>query len=198
MAKELAGRFTADGIDLAKVTFERRGDLRYVGQGYELKVPFPDGTIDDNGAGQGLRGLPRDPSPRIRPSLRRLRHRDREPAAGRCRQRRQDRQADGRHGQVGRRGAGAQGTCTFRVDGKLADYPTDFYRRDLLPVGERIAGPAIVLQMDSTTVVPPQHNFEADAAGNLIIQGARHVMSTAPRRQPGPQARPHRPDHHHA
>ena len=63
------------------------------------------------------------------------------------------------------------GTCTFRVDGKLADYPTDFYRRDLLPVGERIAGPAIVLQMDSTTVVPPQHNgFEADAAGNLIVR----------------------------
>ena len=46
MAKELAERFTADGIDLARVTFERRGDLRYVGQGYELRVPFPDGTID--------------------------------------------------------------------------------------------------------------------------------------------------------
>ncbi len=64
------------------------------------------------------------------------------------------------------------GTCTFRVDGKLADYPTDFYRRYLLPVGERLAGPAIVLQMDSTTVVPPQHNFEADAAGNLILRRA--------------------------
>ena len=62
------------------------------------------------------------------------------------------------------------GPCTFRVEGKLADYPTDFYRRDLLPVGERLAGPAIVLQMDSTTVVPPQHNFEVDAAGNLIIR----------------------------
>ena len=47
MAKELADRFTADGIDLSKVTFERRGDLRYVGQGYELRVPFPDGTIDE-------------------------------------------------------------------------------------------------------------------------------------------------------
>ena len=63
-----------------------------------------------------------------------------------------------------------QGTGTFRVDGKLADYPTTFYRRDLLPVGERIAGPAIVLQMDSTTDVPPQHNFEVYAAGNLIIR----------------------------
>ena len=57
-----------------------------------------------------------------------------------------------------------------RVGGKLADYPTTFYRRDLLPVGELVAGPAIVLQMDSTTVVPPQHNLHADAAGNLIIR----------------------------
>src|SRR6478609_3710896 len=47
MAKELAERFTADGIDLENVTFERRGDLRYVGQGYELKVPIPDGPIGD-------------------------------------------------------------------------------------------------------------------------------------------------------
>ena len=62
------------------------------------------------------------------------------------------------------------GTCTFRVDGKLADYPTVFYRRDLLPVGARVAGPAIVLQMDSTTVVPPHYGFEADAAGNLIVR----------------------------
>ena len=26
--------------------FERAGDLRYVGQGYELRVPFPDGQLD--------------------------------------------------------------------------------------------------------------------------------------------------------
>ena len=62
------------------------------------------------------------------------------------------------------------GMCTFRVAGKLADYPTGFYQREMLPVGERIPGPAIVLQMDSTTVVPPAHSFEADAVGNLIIR----------------------------
>ena len=61
------------------------------------------------------------------------------------------------------------GSCTFRVDGQLGDYPTDFYRRDLLPIGQKIAGPAIVLQMDTTTVVPPRYTFEADQAGNLIL-----------------------------
>jgi N-methylhydantoinase A len=35
-----------------------------------------------------------------------------------------------------------------------------------------IDGPAIVLQMDTTTVVPPLHTVEADAAGNLIIRRA--------------------------
>ena len=64
------------------------------------------------------------------------------------------------------------GACTLRVDGKLGDYPTTFYRRDLLPVGEKVSGPAIVLQMDSTTVVPPHHIFQADAAGNLIVRRA--------------------------
>jgi N-methylhydantoinase A len=170
MAKELAGRFTADGIDLKNVTFERRGDLRYVGQGYELKVPIPDGPIDDKVLAKvfetfhevhrreyghhfadsgieivNLRLVGAASASKIA-----------KPAAGTAKS------LDAARVR--------QGTGTFRVDGKLADYPTDFYRRDLLPVGERIAGPAIVLQMDSTTVVPPQHNFEADTAGNLIIR----------------------------
>ncbi|HSS86779.1 MAG TPA: hydantoinase/oxoprolinase family protein, partial [Reyranella sp.] len=54
MARELADRFTADGIDLARVSFERRGDLRYVGQGYELRVSFPDGTIDEAALAKGF------------------------------------------------------------------------------------------------------------------------------------------------
>ncbi len=170
MAKELAERFTADGIDLANVTFERRGDLRYVGQGYELKVPIPDGPIDDKVLAKvfetfheihrreyghhfadsgieivNLRLVGAASAAKIA-----------KPAAGTAKS------LDAARVR--------KGTGTFRVDGKLADYPTDFYRRDLLPVGERIAGPAIILQMDSTTVVPPQHNFETDAAGNLIIR----------------------------
>jgi N-methylhydantoinase A len=170
MAKELEGRFAADGVDLKNVTFERRGDLRYVGQGYELKVPIPDGQIDDavlakvfetfhevhrreyghHFADSGieivnLRLVGAASAAKIaKPTPPTATSLD----AARVR----------------------KGVGTFRIAGKLADYPTDFYRRDLLPLGERIAGPAIVLQMDSTTVVPPQHTFEADAAGNLIIR----------------------------
>ena len=42
--------------------------------------------------------------------------------------------------------------------------------RSHLPVGERIPGPAIVLQKDSTTVIPPGWSALTDAVGNLILK----------------------------
>ena len=35
---------------------------------------------------------------------------------------------------------------------------------------EKIAGPAIILQTDSTTVVPPGATVHADRGGNLILR----------------------------
>jgi N-methylhydantoinase A len=43
-------------------------------------------------------------------------------------------------------------------------------RRDALLAGNRLRGPAIVEQMDSTTVIPPGFAAEVDRAGNLIIR----------------------------
>ena len=62
------------------------------------------------------------------------------------------------------------GQCVFRIDGELRPFETAFYRRHLLPVGEAFAGPAIVLQKDSTTVIPPGCTAINDAAGNLILK----------------------------
>src|ERR1700691_5029278 len=45
MESELSKQFADDRLDSASVKFARGGDLRYVGQGYELKIPFPDGVI---------------------------------------------------------------------------------------------------------------------------------------------------------
>ena len=47
MQEGLTARFEADHIPLAEVTFSRAGDLRYVGQGYELRVPLPDGEMTE-------------------------------------------------------------------------------------------------------------------------------------------------------
>jgi N-methylhydantoinase A len=57
----------------------------------------------------------------------------------------------------------------FRIDGELRPFETSFYRRHLLPVGETFRGPAIVLQKDSTTVIPPGCSAINDPAGNLIL-----------------------------
>jgi N-methylhydantoinase A len=42
---------------------------------------------------------------------------------------------------------------------------TPFYRRHLLPLEQPIAGPAIVLQTDSTTVVPSATTLSPRQAG---------------------------------
>ena len=65
------------------------------------------------------------------------------------------------------------GQCVFRIDGELRSFETVFYRRHLLPVGEAFAGPAIVLQKDSTTVIPPGCSAINDAAGNLDSHSRR-------------------------
>jgi N-methylhydantoinase A len=52
-------------------------------------------------------------------------------------------------------------------DGAWHDTPV--YQRERLAVGVRFNGPAIVEQLDSTTVVEPGDRVEVDALGNLII-----------------------------
>ena len=44
------------------------------------------------------------------------------------------------------------------------------YDRDRLPVGARIAGPAIIEQMDTTTVVPPKAALKTDKLGYLHME----------------------------
>ena len=53
------------------------------------------------------------------------------------------------------------------ADGPVA---TTLYNRDLLQTGNQITGPALLLQLDTTIVVPPGWNGEVDAYGNLILE----------------------------
>jgi N-methylhydantoinase A len=50
---------------------------------------------------------------------------------------------------------------------------TPVYARPALPVGARFAGPAIVEQMDATTVVPPGWSVRVDARANLLLERAQ-------------------------
>jgi len=44
------------------------------------------------------------------------------------------------------------------------------YQRDDLVCGSRISGPALVIQMDATTVVPPGWGGAVDPFGNLLLE----------------------------
>ena len=52
-------------------------------------------------------------------------------------------------------------------DGPL---PTMVYQREKLVSGNRIQGPALVVQMDSTVVVPPDWAGMVDPFGNLVLE----------------------------
>ena len=178
----------------AGVTFERRGDLRYVGQGYELRVPIPDGTIDAAGAGRGVRGLPRDPSARVRPPLPpssaieivNLRLVGAASAA-------EDRQAGGRHGHVARGGQGARPAPA--PSASTASSPT-IRRPSTAATCCRSASASPARRSCCRWIRPPSCRrstaVEADAAGNLIIRSEqaheRQLRPSAASRRPSPTA----------
>ena len=58
----------------------------------------------------------------------------------------------------------------FIVDGDVIPIVTRYYQRDRLPVDAPIDGPAIVLQTDSTTVIPPGYMFRRHSSGDLSIR----------------------------
>jgi N-methylhydantoinase A len=170
MQDELARQLAADGVAAADAAFERSGDLRYVGQGYELRVPFPDGALDPAALGHVLHRFG---------ELHRVEY-------GHVFEASPIEIVNIRVSGIGHmpkiapsrpRGGGSlaealvkTARCAFRRDGRLDSMMTPFYRRGLLLLGQKIAGPAIVLQTDSTTVVPPDATFIADESGNLILR----------------------------
>ena len=63
--------------------------------------------------------------------------------------------------------AAAVGKQKSYMDGK--DCTATVYDRAGLKAGNRIPGPAIVMEMDSTTVILPKHHGRVDAHGNILI-----------------------------
>jgi N-methylhydantoinase A len=167
MEGALAARFRTDGLAPDRVTFARSGDLRYVGQGYELRVPITPGDVDEGALAAVWEQFHRlheaeyghrfDRSPVEIVNIR---------VSG-----------TGWMPKVGRPSVGAgrsiseawvrTGSCVFRREGVLRSFDTDFYRRDRLPVGQELKGPAVILQRDSTTLVPPTSTAVVDEAGSI-------------------------------
>jgi N-methylhydantoinase A len=61
----------------------------------------------------------------------------------------------------------AIGKSTVFMDGK--DMEATLYRRDKLKAGNKIEGPAVILEMDSTSVILNGHTGNVDKFGNILI-----------------------------
>jgi N-methylhydantoinase A len=170
MQRELARQLAADRVGPADVAFHRAGDLRYLGQGYELRVPFPDTTLDAGALAavfERFSELHRAEYGHVFPDSPIEIVNIRVTGIGHMAKIAPPRSPEG--GSI----AAAlvkMAPCALRIGGELKTLSTPFYRRGALPLDTPIAGPAIILQTDSTTVVPSGASVAADRGGNLIIR----------------------------
>ena len=86
--------------------------------------------------------------------------------------------------------AAAVGKQKAYMDGK--DYTAIVYDRAKLKAGNRVPGPAIVMEMDSTTVILPRHHGIVDKAGNILIypDGYKEKGAVTPATRSKPKASP--------
>lgn len=146
-------------------------DLRYVGQNYELSIPIDAATLRDNppaGLAAQLRQLFCD--------VHEQNYGHQDPRAAieivnyRCVARaRLHRLPDSRPAPPSTRAATPSSTRSVWFD-RDAPVMTPVFQREHLEPGHVLAGPAIVEQMDTTTLIRPRSTATVDASHNLILE----------------------------
>ena len=153
--EEARSEFSAGGVEVTLAL-----DLRYAGQSYELTVGIdgPEGVDAAREAFDRLheaRFAHSDPAAPVEVVNARATARVAGPGAGPP-----PRFAAG--------GGGPAGQAEVWFGGERLR--TALYERDAIAPGDRIAGPAIVTQLDTTTLVAPGWVAEADGDGNLVLE----------------------------
>ena len=171
LEEKVRAQLEEDGVPADRLVIQRIADCRYLGQGYELRVDAPSGAIDDSWA------------EKIRADFHDIHEREYS--------RRFD-ESDIEIPNVRVRGIGLmpelstpevesggessdsalrhEGKAWFRVGGELRQVDTRYYDRSALKAGNRLDGPAIVNQYDTTTVIPPGLTAQVDRFGNIVIE----------------------------
>jgi N-methylhydantoinase A/oxoprolinase/acetone carboxylase beta subunit len=171
-------RLADDGIASENIVVQRIADCRYLGQGYELRVDAPSGAIGPAWA------------EKVRADFHDIHEREYS---------RRFEDSDIEIPNVRVRGIGLtpplktpeiehggdssdaalrhEGSAWFRVGGSLRRVATRYYERAALRAGNRLVGPAIVTQYDSTTVIPPGLAAHVDRFGNIVIAIAETAES---------------------
>lgn len=170
LEKRGAEALRADGIPPADWLLQRSADLRYVGQAYEVNVPVGAGELNANSITQVIERFhaehfrlyahnsPGEPVELVSARLAAIGRVKRPPFAPRP--------------------STAKAVASSRSRPVYFEEENGFvecsiYDRTTLGPGATFAGPAIVEQMDSTTVVHPRQSVSVDAWGNLIIEMAK-------------------------
>jgi N-methylhydantoinase A len=172
LARDADAWLAAEGLPVAARRLTRTVDMRYRGQNYELPVALPDGplgpaTLDT--LARGFEALHRErygflaEGETIQIVTARIE------AAGVVRKARfEPRPEEGPDASAALTGRRA---VWMPEAGGFVDTP--IYERERLAPGNRIEGPAIVEQMDTTTVVLPRMIARVDAYETLILEDGR-------------------------
>jgi N-methylhydantoinase A len=156
-----------EGISPGDVVFLRQVDVRYVGQSYELTMPFPDGSFGSSERADILErfhrehaqvygySAPEEPVEFVNLRL---------SAIGKIAKPRLREVEPGDDAGSARKGVRA---VYFAESGGYVECP--IYDRYRLPAGAAVAGPAIVEEFDSTTVIHPDYRALVDRFGNLLL-----------------------------
>jgi N-methylhydantoinase A len=158
-----------DGVAEKDMILVRGADCRYVGQGYELRAAIPQGELTAENIGHiwesfhsiheaeyGHR-FPDNPIELV--NLRVV-------AIGNVTKIQPPQIKTGGSLQAA---VVQERDLLFRSGAKLEPHKTKFYLREKLPVGVKFEGPAVVLQKDSTTLLPPGSSAVIEANGNMIV-----------------------------
>ncbi|WBU60871.1 hydantoinase/oxoprolinase family protein [Paracoccus albus] len=164
--------FDHEGIAAENRVLQRTADLRYLGQNYELQVSFPDGEVSDQSfatlrerfeeAHQQRYGFA-PPDEKVELVTLRLE------AVGLVKKAAVQRAVSIEDGEEPVPAA-TRPVWLSETQGTV-DCPI-YQRKDLRP-GHKFRGPAIVEQMDTTTLVLPEMNAYVDDYSNLILEDAR-------------------------
>lgn len=152
------------GVRLAATRLEYSADMQFIGQTHLLRVPLPDGAPSRADLQARFEAAYharfRVDLPTIRANLVNLN----------CSVIGERAEADlsALIDPAGRRSL-AQARTGVRPVWFGGWHDTPVYRREWLPLDARLSGPAIIEQMDTTTLLPPGDRMETDAMGNLIL-----------------------------
>ena len=181
LEREARAQLEGDSIPADRQVIQRIAECRYAGQGYELRVDAAPGAVD----GAWIDRLRADfHDVHEREYSRRFEESDIEIPNVRVRGIGLMPELETPETERGEQAPAAEalrheGMAWFRVGGELKQAATRYYDRAALRAGNRIEGPAIVDQYDSTTVIPPGLSASVDGFGNIIIETGEAAASEA-------------------